>query len=228
MIEQQILNYFTSQNIMRAGDQDKQNIYKIKYVKYLARNNEELFDKFIQENRNFFTKNKILIESLFKLVKENDISIVRTLIKYNANLDVYDKNNTSLLAYSIEYNNIEMFELLYTYYSRYIDVLTKIINTVDKYNHNLLTYICQHTSIYIIDINIFDHLVRLTTDINNKNSQNLYPLHAICMKYGDIDDYIKVLVKHGKNNEKFQQSKSYAIDLLENNNRNDLINLLFD
>ncbi|WP_412463275.1 ankyrin repeat domain-containing protein [Halobacteriovorax sp. RT-2-6] len=114
---------------------------------------------------------------LINAVKNNDISLVSTLLKLGANVNAFDFYNKSSLLYAAEVANLDMLEVLLA--DPWIE-----INKKDKYGRDIFAYELPEASLKVIKAKQQEKIKGRQMAISGINNGNLNQLKDAVENYG--------------------------------------------
>lgn len=122
---------------------------------------------------------------LWKVIRNGDISIVKSLLDHGANPNIICENGKTLLWKVIEERGFDTREIiLLLNHGAYVNI---------RYNDKLL--ICKAIECKV-DINVFERMIECGANVRNKDVINLL-FKIIRKNYDYCEDYTKILLDHG-------------------------------
>ena len=133
---------------------------------------------------------------IFDLIKEQKFKDIYKLIKENkiSNLDIKDNNSNYLIEYIINYNQIELLELIL---DMYIKNIIKIRIDILDYDGRSILYNCikyNYIDLINILINKYNNIIIGISILDIKDNFGFTPIHY-CIRYNNIDAF-KILLEN--------------------------------
>ena len=128
------------------------------------------------------SRDKFGMTPLFWACVDNNIDMVKLLLKHGADINSEAKDGTTPLSWAYSKNNTELVKLLIEH--------SADVNSKDKYGNSLLYQACDNKDIEIVKL-----LLEHDADVNIKNKNGETPLSRAC--YYNLTELVKLLLEHG-------------------------------
>lgn len=149
---------------------------------------------------------------LFHAIRKNDPKIVKLLIEYGSNVNIFSLTGTTPLHILAEQGNLQLMQFLF-------EISSPNINIQDKYGYTPL-----HTAIQQKNIQIVKFLISKGADIEAKNYKGFTPLHTAV--WFNAEEIVFILIEAGANINATTNDGLTALNFAIKNRNEKLITLL--